>query len=141
MIWRNRVFLAAVIAWAAAQTIKVVLDLIKNRKFSAERLVGAGGMPSSHTAFVIALVTAVARYAGVESVAFAVSAAFALVTMYDATGIRRAAGEQAKILNYMMDNWKQPPEMFQKDLKELLGHTPVEVLVGGVLGFVIGLLV
>ena len=141
MIWRNRVFLAAVIAWAAAQTIKVVLDLIKNRKFSAERLVGAGGMPSSHTAFVIALVTAVARYAGVESVAFAVSAAFARVTMYDATGIRRAAGEQAKILNYMMDNWKQPPEMFQKDLKELLGHTPVEVLAGGVLGFVIGLLV
>ena len=141
MIWRNRVFLAAVIAWAAAQTIKVVLDLIKNRKFSAERLVGAGGMPSSHTAFVIALVTAVARYAGVESVAFAISAAFALVTMYDATGIRRAAGEQAKILNYMMDNWKQPPEMFEKDLKELLGHTPVEVLVGGVLGLGIGLLV
>ena len=134
-------FLAAVLAWAAAQMIKVILDLTKNHKFSAERLVGAGGMPSSHTSFVIALVTSVGRYAGVQSIEFAISAAFALVTMYDATGIRRAAGEQAKILNYMMDNWKQPPEMFQKDLKELLGHTPIEVLAGGVLGFVIGLLV
>ncbi len=141
MIWRNRVFLAAVLAWAAAQMIKVILDLAKNHKLSAERLVGAGGMPSSHTSFVIALVTSVGRYAGVQSIEFAISAAFALVTMYDATGIRRAAGEQAKILNYMMDNWKQPPEMFQKDLKELLGHTPIEVLAGGVLGFVIGLLV
>lgn len=134
-------FLAAVLAWAAAQMIKVILDLAKNHKLSAERLVGAGGMPSSHTSFVIALVTSVGRYAGVQSIEFAISAAFALVTMYDATGIRRAAGEQAKILNYMMDNWKQPPEMFQKDLKELLGHTPIEVLAGGVLGFVIGLLV
>ena len=141
MIWDNRVLLAAVLAWAAAQAIKVTLDIVKHHKFSAERLVGAGGMPSSHTSFVIALVTSVGKYVGVDSVMFAVAAAFALVTMYDATGIRRAAGEQAKILNYMMDNWKQPPEMFEKDLKELLGHTPVEVLAGGILGLVIGLLV
>ena len=141
MIWNNRVLLAAVLAWAAAQAIKVALDIAKHHKFSAERLVGSGGMPSSHTSFVIALVTSVGKYVGVDSVMFAVAAAFALVTMYDATGIRRAAGEQAKILNYMMDNWKQPPEMFEKDLKELLGHTPVEVLAGGVLGLVIGLLV
>ena len=133
--------MAAVLAWAAAQAIKVTLDIAKHHKFSAERLVGSGGMPSSHTSFVIALVTSVGKYVGVDSVMFAVAAAFALVTMYDATGIRRAAGEQAKILNYMMDNWKQPPEMFEKDLKELLGHTPVEVLVGGILGLGIGLLV
>ncbi len=141
MIWQNRILMAAILAWAAAQFLKVLLDLLKNHKISLERMVGSGGMPSSHTAFVIALVTAVARFEGVRSPIFAVAAAFALVTMYDATGVRRAAGEQAKILNYMMDNWKQPPEMFEKDLKELLGHTPVEVLVGGVLGLGIGLLV
>ena len=141
MIWQNRILMAALIAWVAAQLLKVLLDLLKNHKFSLERVVGSGGMPSSHTAFVVALVTSVGRYAGVTSPIFAVAAAFALVTMYDATGVRRAAGEQAKILNYMMDNWKQPPEMFQKDLKELLGHTPVEVLVGGLLGLGIGFLV
>ncbi len=141
MIWQNRILMAAILAWAVAQFLKVLLDLLKNHKISLERMVGSGGMPSSHTAFVIALVTSVARYEGVRSPIFAVAAAFALVTMYDATGVRRAAGEQAKILNYMMDNWKQPPEMFEKDLKELLGRTPVEVLVGGILGLGIGLLV
>ena len=141
MIWQNRILMAAILAWAVAQCLKVLLDLLKNHKISLERMVGSGGMPSSHTAFVIALVTAVVRFEGVRSPIFAVAAAFALVTMYDATGVRRAAGEQAKILNYMMDNWKQPPEMFEKDLKELLGHTPVEVLVGGILGLGIGLLV
>lgn len=133
--------LAAIIAWAAAQSIKVILNLITQKKLVLERFVGSGGMPSSHTALVTALGISVGRHAGFNSAAFAVAAAFALVTIYDATGVRHAAGEQAKILNYMMDNWKNPPEMFQKNLKELLGHTPVEVLVGALLGAVVGMLV
>ncbi|MEA4822688.1 MAG: divergent PAP2 family protein [Clostridiaceae bacterium] len=141
MEWNNRILLAAVIAWASAQIIKVALSLLKDKKLSLERFVGSGGMPSSHTSFVIALVTSVGKYTGINNAAFAIAAAFALVTMYDATGVRRAAGEQAKILNYMMDNWKNAPDMFQKNLKELIGHTPREVIVGAFLGFGIGLLV
>ncbi len=141
MNWKNPILLAAVLAWAAAQSLKVIFAVIHDKKFSAERLVGSGGMPSSHTSFVIALVTSVGKNVGIDSPLFAVAAAFALVTMYDATGVRRSAGEQAKILNYMMDNWKQPPQMFQRDLKELIGHTPLEVVAGAVLGLVIGLLV
>ncbi len=141
MEMNNRILLAAVIAWASAQIIKVALSLLKDKKLSLERFVGSGGMPSSHTAFVIGLVTSVGKYTGVNNAAFAIAAAFALVTMYDATGVRRAAGEQAKILNYMMDNWKNAPDMFQKNLKELIGHTPREVIVGAMLGFGIGLLV
>lgn len=141
MIWNNRMLIAALIAWGAAQLIKTFITLVKQKKFVLERLVGSGGMPSSHTALVTALVISVGRYAGFQSAQFAVAVCFALVTMYDATGVRHAAGEQAKILNYMMDNWKNAPEMFEKDLKELLGHTPVEVIGGAVLGISVGLLV
>ena len=126
--------LAAVIGWASAQFLKVLLDFIRTKHISFDRFVGSGGMP-------IALVTSVGKYTGINNAAFAIAAAFALVTMYDATGVRRAAGEQAKILNYMMDNWKNAPQMFQKNLKELIGHTPLEVIAGAFLGLGIGLLV
>lgn len=139
--WNNRMLLAAVVAWAAAQVLKVVIDLIRNRRIQFERLVGSGGMPSSHTSLVIALVTSVGKYVGVNSAMFAIAMVFAMVTMYDAAGVRRAAGEQAKILNYMMDNWKNAPEMFKRNLKEFLGHTPVQVFAGAVLGFGVGLLI
>ena len=132
--------LAAVIGWASAQFLKVLLDFIRTKHISFDRFVGSGGMPSSHTAFVIALVTSVGKYTGINNAAFAIAAAFALVTMYDATGVRRAAGEQAKILNYMMDNWKNAPQMFQKNLKELIGHTPVQVIAGAVLGVLIAVI-
>ena len=99
-------------------------------------------MPSSHTAFTIALVTSVGKYVGLASPSFAIAACFALVVMYDASGVRRAAGEQAKILNYMMDHWKEStPELFEKSLKELLGHTPVEVIAGALLGVAVGLII
>jgi len=105
-------------------------------------LFGAGGMPSSHSAFVTALAVTAARYCGLGSSEFALAAAFAIVVMYDAAGVRRAAGEQAKIINYMMDHWSETtPERFHKELKELLGHTPVEVIAGALLGTLIGLLI
>jgi len=137
----NRMLMAALVAWFLAQLIKTMLGLIINRKFDANRLVGAGGMPSSHTSFVVALATSIGRLEGLASPAFSVAACFAIVVMYDAAGVRRAAGEQAKIINYMMDHWNETtPETFQKELKELLGHTPVEVIAGALLGLLVGFL-
>jgi acid phosphatase family membrane protein YuiD len=133
--------LAACISWAIAQLIKFFVELYKHKKFDFTRLFGSGGMPSSHTSFTIALVVSVGKYQGFDSAVFAVAACLALVTMYDAAGVRRAAGQHAEILNYMMDHWKNAPELFEKDLKELLGHTPIEVLGGLILGIVVGLLV
>ena len=141
MIWNNRMLLAACISWAAAQLIKFFIELIRYKNIDFTRLFGSGGMPSSHTSFTIALVTSVGKYEGYASSIFAVAACLALVTMYDAAGVRRAAGQHAEILNYMMDHWKNAPELFENDLKELLGHTPIEVLGGLLLGIAIGLIV
>jgi len=138
----NKLLITALIGWATAQILKTLICLIKLKKFDFHRLFGAGGMPSAHSAFVTALTTSAGRYCGLDSFEFAICAAFAIVVMYDAAGVRRAAGEQAKIINYMMDHWSETtPELFQKDLKELLGHTPVEVIAGTMLGILIGFLV
>lgn len=138
----NKLLIAALIGWFVAQFLKVLICLIKLKKMDWHRLFGSGGMPSSHSAFVTALAVSAARFCGLESTEFAISTAFAIVVMYDAAGVRRAAGEQAKILNYMMDHWSETtPDRFQKDLKELLGHTPIEVIAGALLGILIGLLV
>ena len=129
---QNRVLLIAVICWIAAQVLKVIFYSICNRQFSFERLVGAGGMPSSHSSTVCGLMVAVGRTYGVSSPVFAMCVVFACVVMYDATGVRRAAGEQAKVLNRMIRerDWEET----QKSLKEFLGHTPLEVLAGALLG-------
>jgi len=142
MLTGNKLLIAALVGWFIAQSLKVLLCLFKLKKLDWRRLVGSGGMPSSHSAFVCALATGAARFCGLDSAAFAISAAFAFVVMYDAAGVRRAAGEQAKIINYMMDHWSETtPDRFQKDLKELLGHTPIEVIAGALLGILVGLLV
>lgn len=132
----NFVLAAALISWLSAQVLKTLFYLIRNKKFSLERLIGSGGMPSSHTSTVCGLATAVARYSGLSSPLFAISIILACVVMYDAAGVRRAAGEQAKILNQLIE---REDDLFdaQKALKELLGHTPLEVLGGAVLGITI----
>ena len=136
----NGVFWAVATAWFLAQLLKVVFELLSGRKMNLSRFVGSGGMPSSHTAFVIALATAVARKNGLDSSEFAISMALALIVMYDATGVRRAAGQQAKLLNKMIENWNEnDPVVFEKKLKELIGHTPLEVFAGAALGFIVGL--
>lgn len=137
----NRILNVALIACVTAQILKVIITLICERKLDFNRLFETGGMPSSHSALVIALVTSIGRVYGVNSPLFAIAAVFALIVMFDASGVRRAAGEQAKIINYMMEHWKETtPEIFGEKLRELLGHTPLQVIMGALLGFAIGIL-
>ena len=136
----NHIIDCALVAWFLAQVIKVVLDLILTRKFDWHRFVSSGGMPSSHSSFVVACTTAVARTEGLASPLFGVCVVIAAVVMYDACNVRRAAGEQAKVLNYIREHWDDMPEEFRtKRLNEHLGHTLPQVLMGALLGTVIGL--
>jgi hypothetical protein len=137
----NMIINAALIAFLAAQALKVVIVLIVYKKLDFRRLIGSGGMPSSHSATVCAMASSVGKLYGMDSALFAIAGVTATVVMFDASNVRRAAGEQAKIINYMLENWgHQKPEFFVKELKELLGHTPVEVIVGAALGIAIGLI-
>ena len=139
----NTIFLTAAFGWLVAQILKTLIHLIVSKKFVAERLVGSGGMPSSHSATVCAMVVATGRYCGVSSPIFAIAAVLSIIVMYDAMGVRYETGEQAKVLNRMFTEWMdQGFEQFQlphgKKLKEMVGHTPIEVLTGAALGIVLG---
>ncbi|MDY7023780.1 MAG: divergent PAP2 family protein, partial [Cyanobacteriota bacterium] len=123
------------------QTSKLAFELIRQGKINFRVLVTTGGMPSSHSAFVSALATSVGQTVGWGSPEFAIAVVFAFIVMYDATGVRQAAGQQARILNQIVDELFQEHPQFNEDrLKELLGHTPVEVIVGLALGVVISTL-
>ncbi|KAF5068689.1 Divergent PAP2 family protein [anaerobic digester metagenome] len=126
---------AAMISWAIAQGSKIILTLITEKRFDATRIVGTGGMPSSHSALVMALTFSVGKYNGFGSPLFAMALIFSFVVMYDAAGIRRAAGKQAEIINMLLIKHEVPD---MEKLKELLGHTPLEVFVGGLLGIAVG---
>ena len=134
----------AISASLTAQLIKVLLNLFIFHRFIAERMWGAGGMPSSHSATVCAMVVATGRYCGVNSAVFAVAAVLSIIVMYDAMGVRYETGEQAKLLNRMFTEWMDqesdalPFLKNGKKLKEMVGHTPIEVLTGAVLGILIG---
>jgi uncharacterized protein len=136
----NRVLLSAVLAWLIAQLSKTFIELIRARKLVISRLVSSGGMPSSHSALVTGLATAVGRQLGVESADFAIAVVLAGIVMYDAAGVRRAVSIQARILNQMIEEAFQGSQMAEKRLRELIGHTPVQVLIGGLLGICVGLL-
>lgn len=139
----NEVLISALAGWTVAQVLKTILDFVLNKNFSAERLVGSGGMPSSHSATVCGLTTAAGLCYGVESFEFAICFVMAAVVMYDAIGVRQETGKQAKLLNLIMeqDLFKLDDEYYQKRLKELVGHTPLQVLAGAVLGILLALLV
>ena len=140
----NFVLVTAVCASLLAQLIKVLLNLFIFHRFIAERMWGAGGMPSSHSATVCAMVVATGRYCGVSSPTFAIAAVLSIIVMYDAMGVRYETGEQAKLLNRMFTEWMDqesdalPFLKNGKKLKEMVGHTPIEVLTGAVLGILIG---
>ena len=135
----NLILVLSAIAWASAQVLKVVVVLITRRRLDWRYIWASGGMPSSHSAFVCACAAATGNLYGWSSALFAIAAVLAIVVMYDASHVRKAAGEQAKILNYMMEHWTEmKPELFGKELKELLGHTPIQVFAGAVLGVAIG---
>ena len=138
-LFNNYVLWVALTAWLTAQLLKVLFYAIKYRTLNLERLVGAGGMPSSHTSTVCGLATAIAKMYGLSSPYFAISLVLAAIVMYDATGVRRAAGEQARVLNRLL--LERDKAGAQKALKEFLGHTPLEVLGGAVLGVLLGFLI
>ena len=132
--------LAPLVAWAIAQAAKVILTSMRQRRLNLRVLAETGGMPSSHAAIVMGMTTAVGKYAGVSSAAFAIALIFSFVVMYDAAGLRRAAGRQAAILNRLVEDLVHMRGMQEQRLRELLGHTPVEVLVGALLGIAVGLI-
>ncbi len=136
----NRILWAAFIAWGVAQIAKTIYELIRQRKLVVSRLVSSGGMPSSHSALVTGLATATGRVSGFGSAAFAITVVLAGIVMYDAAGVRRAVSIQARIINQMIDEAFQGHPMAEKRLRELIGHTPIQVIAGGLLGIGIGLL-
>lgn len=137
----NKILLCALLGWFVAQILKVFFVLIKDKRLDISRFVGSGGMPSSHSSFVIALTTAVGYENGLNSALFAVCLVFSFVVMYDASGVRRSAGKQAQILNKIIENFgHENLEVTGERLKELLGHTHVEVFAGAILGIIISVL-
>lgn len=124
--------------WLAIQTFKVIWDLIKEKKFDFKRVLGAGGMPSSHSAIVCSLAAMIGKSEGFSSPIFGLAVIVALVVMYDAAGVRRAAGKQAKLLNKIVETPGLGMGQVQEKLVEVLGHSPIEVFVGAVLGIIIG---
>ena len=126
--------------WFCIQLFKVIWDLVATHKFNFKRILGAGGMPSSHSAVVTSLATMVGKDNGIDSAIFAVSAIFACIVMYDAAGVRRAAGKQAKILNKIVETPGLTNLQVQERLVEVLGHTPTQVIVGAAIGVLVGLI-
>ena len=137
-IQNNSVLMTAILAWAIAQFFKIISWAFVSRELNFKRLVEPGGMPSSHSAFVTSLATGIGVYEGFGSTIFALSAVFAVIVMYDASGVRRAAGKQARVLNAIVEDLNRR-ELHPERLRELLGHTPFEVVVGAILGILIAL--
>jgi uncharacterized protein len=137
-ILNNHVLFVSLFACILAQVIKAVVGFIQQGKLDFRSLVGTGGMPSAHSALVTALATGIGQTSGWESGIFAIAVIFAIIVMYDASGVRQAAGKQARILNQIMDELSHGETKFTEDrLKELLGHTPVQVIAGAALGTVV----
>lgn len=134
---QNSIIWVSVLAWLIAQTSKVIITLLAKRRLDIKRFIGSGGMPSSHSAFVVSMATSIGQVYGYNSSMFALSTAFALVVMYDAAGVRRAAGRQAVVLNEIVDILQTKRKISERKLKELIGHTPVEVIVGALLGIMV----
>ena len=139
MFITNKYIYVPMILWFCIQVFKVIHDLYKTRKFNFKRILGAGGMPSSHSAVVVSISTLIGKNYGADSAIFALSLVFALVVMYDACGVRRAAGKQAKLLNEIVNTPGLSSIEVKEKLQEALGHTPVQVLVGAIIGVIAGL--
>ena len=138
----NRVIQAAALAWAVAQALKVMLTLAISRRFDKSRVLGSGGMPSSHSAMACAMLMTIGFREGFSSSIFALAFCFSGVVMYDAAGVRRSTGRNAAVINQLMDMLSGNGYTFdEKRLKELVGHTPIQVLAGAMLGILVGALV
>jgi len=139
-ILKNRILITTLLAWIIAQLIKVTIGVMREKRFDFRWLLGAGGMPSSHAAGASALATSIGLSVGWDSVYFALAAAFAIVVMFDAQGVRRATGRQARILNKILEDIYWQGKIKEERLRELVGHTPIEVFIGMLLGIFIGFL-
>lgn len=142
-ILSNRVLLVSSLAWAVAQLLKFIIYAIVNKEFSLGRLFGPGGMPSSHSSTVVALAYSTAIHSGTDSIAFAITVILALIVMHDARGVRLQAGMQAKVINKIVTSLKNKEGNLLDDidfLKELIGHTPLQVYVGAGIGLLIAII-
>lgn len=141
----NEILTVSLLGWFTAQVLKTIINFILLGKFQLERMWGDGGMPSAHSATVCAMVIATARSEGIASPIFAIASVLAIITMHDAMGVRYETGEQAKVLNQMIEQWidvseKNAPLLQNLHLKEMVGHTPLQVVAGVVVGVVVGFL-
>lgn len=143
LLLQNKIFISAITGWFVAQVLKTLIHLYFTKSFVAERLVGSGGMPSSHSATVCALATSTGIMYGLGSFEFAIAVMLAIIVMYDAIGVRRETGIQAKVLNEMMDIFAKMDQdlSFEDKLKEFVGHTPLQVLCGAILGISIAFVI
>ena len=137
---QNKYIYIPILLWFGIQLFKLLYDLVTTKKFNFKRILGAGGMPSSHSAVVTSLATLIGKNIGVGTPMFAMALIFAFVVMYDAAGVRRAAGEQARLLNKIVETPGLSGLEVSERLVEVLGHTPLQVVVGAVIGVVAGLL-
>lgn len=128
------------IVWFSIQNFKWIYEFIRTGKLNFKRIIGAGGMPSSHTAIVSTITTMIAKQEGIKAPIFAVSLVFSLIVMYDASGVRRAAGKQAELLNKIVQTPGLTGIQVSEKLVEVLGHTPIEVIVGAIIGVAVGLI-
>ena len=138
---QNKYIYTPFILWFGIQLFKLIYDLITTKKFNFKRIMGAGGMPSSHSAVVVGIATLIGKYEGVDTPIFALALIVAFVVMYDACGVRRAAGKQAELLNKLVETPGLTGVQVSERLVEVLGHTPVQVFVGAIIGLAAGLIV
>ena len=134
----NKYLYLPFLVWFCIQTFKVIYDLVTTKKFNFKRIIGAGGMPSSHSAIVMAITVMIGKEVGFDGWQFAVSLVFSCVVMYDAAGVRRAAGKQATLLNKIIETPGLTGMQVQEKLVEVLGHTPLQVVVGAIIGIIVG---
>jgi hypothetical protein len=137
---RNKIFIASITAWITAQFLKVFLGVLRDRRFNFRWLISSGGMPSSHVAVSMCLTASIGLYYGFDSGLFAMALCFAGITMFDAQGVRRHSGKQAQALNRILEDIYANKGIQEEPLKQLLGHTPIEVYAGGALGVLIAVL-
>ncbi|MEI8011392.1 MAG: divergent PAP2 family protein [Candidatus Omnitrophota bacterium] len=139
-IMQNKIFIITISVWIIGQGIKIAINIMRGKRFSFRWFIGTGGMPSSHAAGVAALATSCGIEYGFNSGMFALAAVFAMVTMFDAQGVRRQSGEQAEVLNKVIDDmyWHKHVEVSR--IKEFVGHTPIQVFVGSILGVTLAVL-
>jgi acid phosphatase family membrane protein YuiD len=138
-IFTNRHFMTGIAGLVLAQVLKVFFDYWRTKSWSRAMLTSTGGMPSSHSSLVVALMLSIGLYEGFGTTIFAIVATFALVVMHDAFGVRRAAGKQAEAINFLFSKLEKQGIKFDQKLKELIGHSPLEVVAGAILGIVVAM--